>query len=1065
MRNTPLLGSALLLSAALLSLRPAVAATVTWDTSPAAGFQSGSGNWSDLFWTADGTNLGAWIAGDSAVFLGAANKVTDTITLNSNQSISGLTFGTGATSLGDWTLIGAGGLALSANSTITIGTGSTANLATGVSGAFTLTKAGAGTLTLSAANTHTAGTTISAGSVIVTGDGTLGSGILEVKSGATLRIDNNLVANVRFGGNGGVGVTAGDIEVSQGASFSFNQTTFGAMSGKLTGAGAVIKNGAGEFFLSSNNRSAFTGTFTNNGGLLVVVGGQDSPLGSGDLIFTGTSQLASQSTALTLNNRVFVNAGTLLTGRFPNEVIRFDKDVLVKTGAALTTTQFTSIIINANLQFEAGATWTTNQGVVFIGSGGTTGTINGGFSFNRSAGTIEFNRSDAITYSGLLSGTAALRQGGGGMVTVTLSHTHSGGTTVKSGTLLLADGASLGSGAIAVTGGVLDLANSNLTNAVSVTGGTLRGTNALQIAQIAGSTAGTIDTILAGTGSFSKSGTGALTFNGNNSYSGGTTITAGTLSLGIGTALGTGAVTLTGGTLNLNGQVINNNLTLGAGLIGGSGTLAGVVSGTAAFTKSGTSTLVLNGSNTYSGGTTITAGVLTVGTTTALGSGAVTLTGGTLNLNGQTIGNDLTLGAGVIDGSGTLTGVISGASAFSKSGSGTLTFTRNNTYSGGTTISAGTLNAASNGALGSGAVTISGGTLNLGTSSLANTITLSSGSLAGSQLNGDQLVLQGGEVTGVVASGALSKTGSGTVTLSGANTYSGGTTVSAGTLVVNNADALGAGSVTLSGGSLDVKANTVAKDITLTSDSTVAGANGTISGVISGSGLLTKVGSGSLTLSGNNTFAGGALVNAGTLQVNGSIQGSVVVSEGGALAGSGAVGAITVVTGGTIGAGVVGAVGSLSADSLSLQGGAKVELNFSDASLGGGAGFDRFLLSGQLDLSAVSVGNKLTLLLLGLPTTFDPAGAYSFGFITYGSLNLGANGNISDLFTIDASGLKDQFGASLDISKFSLVDDAANNQVRLNYLSEIPEPSTYGLSLGCLGLAVAAVRRRRRMSV
>ena len=1061
MRNSPYLTRAILFSAGLLAINPAMAATVTWDTSTAVGFQPGGGDWSSLFWSSDGTNLAAWTGGDVAVFSGAATKVTDTITLNSNQSISGLTFGTGATSLGDWTLSGAGGLALSANSTITVGTGSTANLATGVSGAFTLTKAGAGTLTLSAANTHTAGTTISAGRVIVTGTGTLGSGILEVKAGATLRVDNNLVANVRFGGNGGVGVTAGDIEVSQGASFSFNQISFGAMSGKFIGAGAVIKNGPSEFFLTANNRSAFTGTFTNNGGLLVVVGGQDSPLGSGDLIFTGSSHLGSQATALTLQNRVFVNAGTLLTGRFANEVIRFDKDVLVKTGAALTTSQNT--IINANLEFEAGTTW-TNQGVVFIGSGGTTGTINGGFSFNRSAGTIEFNRSDAITYSGLLSGTAALRQGGGGTVTVTRSHTHSGGTTVKSGTLLLADGASLGSGAIAVTGGVLDLANSNLTNAVSVTGGTLRGTNALQVAQIANSTAGTINTILAGTGSFSKSGTGTLTFNGNNSYSGGTTITAGTLSLGSGTALGTGAVTLTGGTLNLNDQTIGNNVTLGAGSIAGSGAITGTISGTSAFTKAGTGSLTLSGNNTYSGGTNVTLGTLTLDSGTALGTGAVTLTGGTLNLNGQTIGNTITLTAGLLNGAGTLNGVVSGASALTKSGEGTLTLNGNNTYAGGTTLSAGTLIAGSDTALGSGAVTISGGTLNLGSRTIANTITLSSGSLDGTQLNGDKLVLQGGEVTGTVTSGALSKTGNGTVTLSGNNTHTGGTTVSAGTLAVDSANALGSGSVTLAGGSLDVKSQTVAKDITLTANSSVAGTNGTITGIISGDSTLTKVGAGTLTLSGTNTFTGGTEINAGTLQVTGSIVGSVVVSEGGALAGSGAVGAITVETGGTIGAGDVGVVGSLSADSLSLQRGAKVELNFSDASLGGGAGFDRFLLSGQLDLSDVSAGNKLTLLLLGLPTTFDPAGAYSFGFIEYGSLNLGANGNISDLFTIDASGLKDQFGASLDISKFSLVDDTANNQVRLNYLSEIPEPSTYGLSLGCLGLAVAAVRRRRRLA-
>ncbi len=1050
MRNSPYLSRAILFSAGLLAINPAMAATVTWDTSTAVGFQSGGGIWGeDSFWSSDGTNLAAWTGGDVAVFSGAATKVTDTITLNSNQSISGLTFGTGATSLGDWTLSGAGGLALSANSTITVGTGSTANLATGVSGAFTLTKAGAGTLTLSAANSYTGTTAVSAGRLIVEGAGTMGNGSVSVAAGAFLEIKTDATI---------IGLSSGGtVNISEGKTLTINNSAFtGHFSGKLSGSGnLVLTNTAnGDGFFTWGVHDGFTGNVFSTG--ILGLQGIVSALGSGNLTFLGNSTLRSQGGTPLIKNKVFVD-GTLTISA---TTATFDEVVTVNAGKTLRLNA--TMIVNKDLVLLEGSVL-AGAGVLQLGNGGTTGTINGGLSFNASNATFIFNRSDDINYDGILSGTATLTKRGNNTLTLSGLNTMASGA-VEAGTLRVSDGATIGAGIFSVAGGVLDLSGNAFTNNFRVTGGTLQGTNALQVAQIANSTAGTINTILAGTGSFSKSGTGTLTFNGNNSYSGGTTITAGTLSLGSGTALGTGAVTLTGGTLNLNDQTIGNNVTLGAGSIAGSGAITGIISGTSAFTKAGTGSLTLSGNNTYSGGTNVTLGTLTLGSGTALGTGAVTLTGGTLNLNGQTIGNTITLTAGLLNGAGTLNGVVSGASALTKSGEGTLTLNGNNTYAGGTTLSAGTLIAGSDTALGSGAVTISGGTLNLGSRTIANTITLSSGSLDGTQLNGDKLVLQGGEVTGTVTSGALSKTGNGTVTLSGNNTHTGGTTVSAGTLAVDSANALGSGSVTLAGGSLDVKSQTVAKDITLTANSSVAGTDGTITGVISGDRLLTKVGAGTLTLSGINTFTGGTVINAGILQVTGSIQGNVVVAAGGTLAGSGAVGAITVATGGAIGAGDVGVVGSLSADSLSLQGGAKVELNFSDASLGGGAGFDRFLLSGQLDFSAVSAGNKLTLLLLGLPTTFDPAGAYSFGFIEYGSLNLGANGNISDLFTIDASGLKDQFGASLDISKFSLVDDTANNQVRLNYLSEIPEPSTYGLSLGCLGLAVAAVRRRRRLA-
>ncbi|EDQ2562737.1 hypothetical protein ZX68_004893, partial [Salmonella enterica subsp. enterica] len=184
-------------------------------------------------------------------------------------------------------------------------------------------------------------------------------------------------------------------------------------------------------------------------------------------------------------------------------------------------------------------------------------------------------------------------------------------------------------------------------------------------------TGGTFDNAISGSGQVVKSGDDVLTLSGANSYSGGTLISDGTLVASNVEALGTGDVT------------DNATLELNTG-----GTFDNVISGSGQVVKSGDDTLTLSGSNTYTGGTLISDGTLVATSVDALGTGDVT-DNAVLELN---TGGDFTNN-------------ISGSGQVVKSGDETLTLSGANSYTGGTTISGGTLVASNVEALGSGDVT------------------------------------------------------------------------------------------------------------------------------------------------------------------------------------------------------------------------------------------------------------------------------------------------------------------------------------------------------------------------
>ena len=352
--------------------------------------------------------------------------------------------------------------------------------------------------------------------------------------------------------------------------------------------------------------------------------------------------------------------------------------------------------------------------------------------------------------------------------------------------------------------------------------------------------------------------------NAANAYTGLTTVSAGSLTYGINNAISTGDVTINGSTAILALGTYTDTVgavTLTAGSITGTGSSTqGILTSTSGFTlnpttgvtvsvsanlagsvnltHSGAGTANLSGYNAYTGTTTLSTsgGVLAItgsgtlsGTSSGVYSGAISIgTGTTFKYSSSA---NQTLQTGVISGAGNLTKDTDTSSV--------LTLTATNTYTGVTTINAGTIsvgtignggaagnlgqatNASTNIVLGGGTLKYTGSTA---TSDRAFTITAgTTGTI--DVPTGVTLTLAG--ATGTTTTGALTKTNSGTLNLSGVNTYTGTTTISAGTLAITGSGSLNSGSY----------AGSIVDNATFIYSSS---ATQTLSGVISGTGALTK---------------------------------------------------------------------------------------------------------------------------------------------------------------------------------------------------------------------------------
>ena len=520
-----------------------------------------------------------------------------------------------------------------------------------------------------------------------------------------------------------------------------------------------------------------------------------------------------------------------------------------------------------------------------------------------------------------VAGNIAVFGGTGGTVTV--------GTQTASGLTFNVGGYTLGS----ATAGMLTL---NTGSIITTTTGLTTFASTLNLAGAAGVT-------------LTKTGSGTLALTTSNGS--------------LGAAANPAVWTVTGGTYNGSTGLFDSILSVGAG------------NNLGAAPTTATTQLILDAGTLQITGTALAPAIGATRTiqVNAAGGAIVDSTGNPFQgAITDSAGSGSSLYLSNTSGTSAFSGIISGAGSLTWNGAGTLSLTGTNTYMGGTVVNAGTVQVSADsnlGATGTGAaaLTLNGGTLTSTSGvSLARPITL--GANGGTFSDGSGTTTLSGAISGT---GSLTWSGAGTLLLTGANPFTGGINLSAGTLAINTGGNLGAATITppqitFTGNStfqlgnnnlLATRGFAINSGVTATFDTGTNTGSGVLGG-ISGAGALNKIGAGTLTLSGANTYAGGTTLTTGAL---------AFVTD----ASLGAAGGAVNFNGGTLASSQTAAV--------------TMTRTFATGTIGGTI---------QLDGKTPTSGNnKLTLGTTGQITGSGPLTVTNNGLLSIGAANTGYSGN------------------------------------------------------------------------